>query len=94
MPMEKKAMGRRFNPERYGMIYCPVCKGSGRLFNEVEGGIVCKTCGGFGFIKREKENNFDDQRVHSEPEWVESRRTQTPREEGRKPLDLFREKGG
>ena len=41
MPMDKKVLGRRFNPERYGMISCPVCQGSGRLFNEVEGGIVC-----------------------------------------------------
>ena len=60
MLMEKKAMDRHFNPERYGMIYCPVCRGSGKLFNEVEGRVVCKICGGFGFIKREKENHFDD----------------------------------
>jgi DnaJ-class molecular chaperone len=63
--MEKTVMGRRFNADRYGMIYCPVCKGSGKLLNEVEGGVVCKICGGFGFIKKEKENNFDDHRVHS-----------------------------
>jgi DnaJ-class molecular chaperone len=63
--MEKTAMGRCFNPERYRMIYCPICKGSGKFFNGVEGGVVCKNCGGFGFIKKEKENNFDDHRVHS-----------------------------
>ena len=47
--MEKTVMGRRFNPDKYGMIYCPVCKGSGKLLNDVEGGVVCKVCGGFGF---------------------------------------------
>ena len=61
--MEKKAMGRRFNPERYGMIYCPVCKGSGKFFNGLERGVVCKICGGFGYIKKEEENNFDDRSV-------------------------------
>jgi RecJ-like exonuclease len=65
MPMEKMVTDRRFNPHKYGMIYCPVCKGSGKLFIGVEVGIVCKICGGFGFIRKEKENNFDDHRAHS-----------------------------
>jgi DnaJ-class molecular chaperone len=47
------------------MIYCPVCKGSGKLLNGVEERVVCKICGGFGFIRKEKENNFDDDWVHS-----------------------------
>ena len=63
--MEKTVMGRRFNPDRYGMIYCLVCRGSGKLFKGMEGGIACKICGGFGLIKKEKENNFDDHRVDS-----------------------------
>ncbi len=42
----KSGTGRRFNPDGYGMIYCSVCKGSGKLFNEGEGGFVCKVCGG------------------------------------------------
>jgi len=56
MVKENTEMGRRFNPERYGMIYCPVCKGRGKLFNAVGEGAVCKMCGGFGFIKKEEEN--------------------------------------
>ena len=52
--MEKKAMGRGFNPERYGMIYCPGCKGSGKVFNGIEGKVVCEICGGFGLIKKEE----------------------------------------
>ena len=73
MPMEKTVTGRRLNPDRYGMMYCPVCKGVGKSFDGVEGRVVCKICGGFGFIKEEKENNLDGHRVHSEPNWVESR---------------------
>ena len=56
---------RHFDPDKYGMIYCPVCKGSGKLFNGVEERVVCKICGGFGFIKKEEESNFDDHGVHS-----------------------------
>jgi Zn ribbon nucleic-acid-binding protein len=63
--MEKTVMVRDFNPDRYGMIYCPACKGSGKLFNGAEGGVVCKICGGFGYIKKEAENNLDNQRVNS-----------------------------
>ncbi len=54
MSMEKTGMGRRFNPDKYGMIYCPVCKGSGKLSNGAEGGVACETCGGFGLVKKHK----------------------------------------
>jgi len=57
--------GRHFDPDKYGLIYCPVCKGSGKLFNGVEERVVCKICGGFGFIKKEEESSFDDHGVHS-----------------------------
>ncbi len=58
--MEKKTTGRRFDPGRYGMIYCPGCKGSGKLFNGVERGAICKICGGFGLIKKEEKNVQDN----------------------------------
>ena len=57
--MEKTVMGTRFNPDRYGMIYCPVCKGSGKIINEIEGRVVCKICGGFGLIKKHKDSLED-----------------------------------
>ncbi len=66
--MEKKPLGRRFDPDRYGMDYCPVCNGSGRSSNGAEGMVVCKICGGFGLIKREKESNFECHRVDSKPD--------------------------
>jgi len=44
---------------RYGMKSCPVCKGTGKLLNDVEGEVVCKTCGGFGFVKKEEEGRIE-----------------------------------
>jgi len=67
MTMEKKPLGRGFDPARYRMDYCPGCNGSGRSSNGAEGMVVCRICGGFGLIKREKESNFECHRVNSEP---------------------------
>jgi DnaJ-class molecular chaperone len=50
MGMERKAKGRRIDPEKYGMILCPYCRGSGKSFTDTEGMKVCKTCSGFGLI--------------------------------------------
>ncbi len=63
--MEKKAIGKHFDPGRYGMVYCPLCKGLGKLFNGIGEGVVCKICGGFGLIRSQKENNFGDHRAQS-----------------------------
>jgi len=56
-------MSRRFNPERNGLIYCPVCKGSGKRLNGVEAGGVRKICGGFGFFKRHKNGSEEGVRI-------------------------------
>jgi hypothetical protein len=57
--MQKKALGERFNPERYGMIFCPQCNGRGKVFKTVKEFEVCMACGGFVLIKtpREKQNS-------------------------------------
>jgi DnaJ-class molecular chaperone len=52
--MSKTKVGRGFDPNRYGMIFCPDCRGSGRSFADVQGVNVCKVCGGFGLIKKEE----------------------------------------
>ena len=52
--MSKTKLGRRFNPNKYGMIFCPNCRGSGRSFADAQGVNVCKVCGGFGLIKKEE----------------------------------------
>jgi hypothetical protein len=40
--------GEGFNPEKYGMIFCPDCKGSGKSPTDVKRIHVYKVCGGFG----------------------------------------------
>ena len=52
--MSKTKVGRRFDPNKYGMIFCPNCSGSGRSFADAHGVNVCKVCGGFGLIKKEE----------------------------------------
>ena len=51
--MNKTKKTERFNPEKYGMTFCPGCSGSGRFCNDAQGVDVCKVCGGLGFIKKE-----------------------------------------
>jgi len=46
-------MGKAFEPGKYNMVLCPLCKGKGRLDKNPGGFDVCKECGGFGFIKKE-----------------------------------------
>ncbi len=58
-------MEKKFHPEKYGMLACPVCDGHGRIrfLYQV---TVCQNCGGFGYIKKEGEifdlgqTNFDN----------------------------------
>ena len=52
--MSKTDIGRRFNPNKYGMVFCPNCSGSGRSFADAQGVNVCEVCGGFGLIKKEE----------------------------------------
>ena len=61
--VSKTKVGREFNPNKYGMIFCPNCSGSGRSFADAQGVNVCKVCGGFGFIKKEDKNSFQYDRV-------------------------------
>jgi DnaJ-class molecular chaperone len=52
-PSEKIRTGRRFDPEKYRMVVCPCCKGSGRLVKNPNGmDEVCPECGGFGHLKK------------------------------------------
>jgi DnaJ-class molecular chaperone len=48
-------MKKLFNPEKYGMAICSLCKGEGKLRKKPDGFNVCARCGGFGLIKKEKE---------------------------------------
>ncbi len=46
-------MGKTFDPTKYNMILCPLCKGKGTLDKNPDGFDVCKECEGFGFFKNE-----------------------------------------
>ena len=60
--MERKAKRRRIDPDKYGMILCPYCGGSGKSFSDTAGMKVCKTCSGFGLIiKTEEKKGVDGQ---------------------------------
>ena len=56
--MEKSSKGKDFSPEKYGMIFCPDCSGSGRFFTDAKAIDVCKTCGGCGAIKKEEKKKL------------------------------------
>jgi hypothetical protein len=53
MESKKRKLRKDFNPEKYKMVLCPCCKGSGKSSNGNEGVKVCSQCGGFGWVKKE-----------------------------------------
>ncbi len=53
-------MSKAFKPEEYSMVFCPVCKGKGKLPKNPHGFDVCKECGGFGFVKSESEGDMNN----------------------------------
>jgi rRNA maturation endonuclease Nob1 len=57
-------MDNNFDPERYGMLFCFECSGNGKLLNDSEDIEICPKCGGFGFIKKEKD---PDKKKESNP---------------------------
>jgi DnaJ-class molecular chaperone len=51
--MEEVAqMEKKFAPEKYAMMACPVCNGQGWIFSP-DDVKVCQNCGGFGFVRKE-----------------------------------------
>ncbi len=54
---------KKFSPEKYNMVLCPVCDGKGKVPKSPKGFEVCTRCGGFGFTKKENGNNKDAERV-------------------------------
>jgi DnaJ-class molecular chaperone len=53
MKRKNKTLDQHFNPEKYEMIYCPSCGGTGKSSNGDEKPKVCSQCGGFGWVKKE-----------------------------------------
>jgi DnaJ-class molecular chaperone len=51
---DKIGTGKNSDPERYGMVVCPRCNGTGRLVNEPDRTKkVCPQCGGFGHVRKQ-----------------------------------------
>jgi len=46
------------------MLFCFECDGNGKLLNDSEDTEICQKCGGFGFIRKEKE---PERKKHSKP---------------------------
>jgi DnaJ-class molecular chaperone len=47
-------MDKTFASEKYHMVICPCCNGSGRFAKNPDGiKEVCPKCGGFGHLKKE-----------------------------------------
>ncbi len=63
---EKIDMGKIFNPQKYGILRCPDCKGEGKFPKGPDGSIVCSRCGGNGFIKKEKRPPEEDKKPPEE----------------------------
>ena len=51
-----------FNPEKYGMVFCPDCKGKGKLPKDRDRSDVCSRCGGSGLIINEKKTPKEDKK--------------------------------
>jgi DnaJ-class molecular chaperone len=52
-------MDKLFNPQKYNMVFCPVCNGEGKFPKDPGGFDVCLKCGGFGFVRREPEEDMN-----------------------------------
>jgi len=52
---QKIDLGKIFNPEKYGLLCCPDCKGKGKLPKDPHGLVVCPRCGGNGVVKKGKQ---------------------------------------
>ena len=66
--MEKMIPHTSFDPERYGMSFCPSCHGPGKFIRDTMETEVCSVCGGFGLIIRgsQEDRSRDDFNVAHE----------------------------
>ncbi len=66
-------MGNTFNPEKYDMVFCPLCNGKGKLPKNPDEFDVCRRCGGFGLIRKEGKTFDRKGKPISTPFQVDSR---------------------
>ncbi len=53
METRKRKLHKEFNPEKYEMVCCSSCRGTGKSSNGDKEVKVCSQCGGFGWVKTE-----------------------------------------
>jgi DnaJ-class molecular chaperone len=51
-----------FNPEKYGMVFCPCCNSHGYVQNPER--QCCPKCGGFGFVKKKQKGGVNISSSH------------------------------
>jgi DnaJ-class molecular chaperone len=56
MKRKTEKSNQRFNPEKYRMMSCPSCGGTGKSSSGDEKVKVCSLCGGFGWVRKEGDN--------------------------------------
>jgi len=69
---ERSIKNKNVDPEKYGMVVCPCCNSHGYIQNPSR--QCCPKCGGFGFIKKEVEEDTNistRNRQHSRLSWSE-----------------------
>ena len=62
--MTERTIKKKFDPSKYGMIFCPKCMGAGRIVYQDKSVSVCSGCEGFGLIKKEEKNVSDQKGVN------------------------------
>jgi DnaJ-class molecular chaperone len=55
-------MDKILNPGKYGLAFCPLCSGKGKLPKNPHGFDVCTKCGGFGLVKKEEKVLEEDKK--------------------------------
>jgi DnaJ-class molecular chaperone len=60
---KRTALAKIFKPEKYGMVFCPDCKGKGKLPQNPDGFNVCSRCGGNGLVIKKFLKRIEDKRI-------------------------------
>ena len=55
--MKKMTAHTSFDPDRYGMIFCPACHGQGKFIYGTMEIEVCSVCGGFGLTIKDRQED-------------------------------------
>ena len=57
---------KHFDPEKYGMLFCPQCNGYGKSLKNSNNIRVCTGCGGFGLVRK----GIHAFKMNGRPTWI------------------------